>query len=219
MGASGETGSCSNTSMPAPPELACAKGGSHGVVVDDRATRGVHHDGVVFHELDVVGVQQMMGCRHERRVEADHVGGLQQLLEGRVGEVLRREAPRDSLVIPHHDVEPEPARFPGHRTARCCRSPPHRRCARAPGLRDGGDGSPRCRRAWSASDLVDAPQTRECKRDGVIAHHFRAVAGHVAHGASVGRGRRDIDVVHAGAGFADHLQLGKRRKHLGGEAP
>ena len=99
------------------PELACAKGGSHGVVVDDRATRGVHHDGVVFHELDVVGVQQMMGCRHERRVEADHVGGLQQLLEGRVGEVLRREAPRDSLVIPHHDVEPEPARFPGHRTA------------------------------------------------------------------------------------------------------
>ena len=37
-------------------------------------TRGVHHDGVVFHELDVVGVQQMMGCRHERRVEADHVG-------------------------------------------------------------------------------------------------------------------------------------------------
>ena len=68
-------------------------------------------------------------------------------------------------------------------------------------------------------DLIDASQARERKSDGVIAHHLGAVAGHITHGAAVGRGRRDIDVVHAGAGLADHLQLGERRKHLGGEAP
>ena len=165
------------------PELACAKGGSHGVVVDDRAARGVHHDGVVFHELDVVGVQQMMGCRHERRVEADHVGGLQQLLEGRVGEVLRREALRDSLVIPHHDVEPEPARLARHRTADIAvahdaeGAPVH--LAQGTATMEVPDAG-----AHVGIDLVDAPQTRERKRYGVIAHHFRAVAGHVAHGAS-----------------------------------
>ena len=68
-------------------------------------------------------------------------------------------------------------------------------------------------------DLIDASQARERKSDGVIAHHFRAVGGHIAHGAPVGRGRRHVDVVHAGAGLADHLQLGESLEHLGGEAP
>lgn len=112
-----------------------------------------------------------------------------------------------ALVIPHHDVEPESARLPGHRAsnvavAHDAEGAPVRLAQRTAAMEVPDAG------AHVGIDLIDASQARERKSDGVIAHHLGAVAGHITHGAAVGRGRRDIDVVHPGAGLADHLQRG-----------
>ena len=68
-------------------------------------------------------------------------------------------------------------------------------------------------------DLVDAPQARERKRNGVVAHHLGAVADHVAYGGAILGGGIHVDAVHARAGLRHHLQLRQGGEHLGRIAP
>lgn len=80
-----------------------------------------------------------------------------------------------ALVIPHHDVEPESARLPGHRAsnvavAHDAEGAPVRLAQRTAAMEVPDAG------AHVGIDLIDASQARERKSDGVIAHHLGAVA-------------------------------------------
>ena len=74
-------------------QASLVQAGQCGALVDDALARKVEQHAALFHQRDAFGIDEVLGRRQERHVQADEVGALDEVVDaGRLAH-LRRQAP------------------------------------------------------------------------------------------------------------------------------
>ncbi len=198
-------GSEGKTSSAAPPSLPLSRPARTGVELDQLAAGAVDDAGAVLHRGDRVGVDQADRLRRLRRVQGDHVGPAEQLLQrlrALYPELL--EALGGDELVEGDDVHLEALRALGDELADPAEADHAERLAVELGALElrplplaGGQRGVRLRHIAAE---------RQHQRQGVLGGGDGVRFGRVGDDhAALGRGR-DVYVVDPGAGAADHLQ-------------
>ena len=208
-------GSEGKTSSAAPAELAALEAGGDGVEVDQLAAGAVDEPGAVLHRRDRVGVDQVDRLRRLRHVQGDDVGAAEQLLErlGALDAELAEALGGDELVE-GDDLHLEGLGALGDELADAAEADHAERLAVELGALELGPlpGAADQR----AVRLGDVAAEGQHQRQRVLGGGDRVRFGRVGDDhAAAGRGR-DVDVVDAGAGAADHLEPLAALDQLGG---
>ncbi len=190
------------------------------LLVDQPAARTIDDAHALLHRRDRSGIDDVLGLVGQRRVQRDEVGALEQfrkidLLDSKIARALGRQ---ERIVGDHLHAQAVAA--VGHDRADIAAADDAERL--------GGDLDPHeavllpfagLRRSVGLRDLT---RQREHQRDGVLGGGDRIAERRVHHDHALGGRRRNVDVVDADAGAADHPQLlgflQKLRRHLGGGA-
>ena len=213
-------GSSTNTSKAAPatwPDLSASRSAASSTS-PPRAQLMMRTPFFIF--LSARGVDDVAGLVGERRVQRDEIGALEQLVEldlldAEIDRALRRQ---ERIVGDHLHLQAE--RAVGDDRADIAAA----------------DDAERLAEDLDAHELVllplagagrgvgfrDLPRQRQHQRDGVLGGGDRIAERRVHHDDAARGRRRNVDIVDADAGAADHLQvlglLQDLRRHLGGGA-
>ena len=189
-------------------------------LVDQAAARAIDDAHALFHFLQRRGIDDVLGLVGERGVQRDEIGALEQfleldLLDAEVQRALRRQ---ERIVGDHLHLQADGAIGDDRADVAAA------------------DHAERLAENLDAHELVlfplagagrgvglgNLPRQRQHQRDGVLGGGDRVAERRVHHDHAAGGRGRDVDVVDADAGAADHLQLFRLlenfRRHLGGRA-
>ena len=188
-----------------PGELAGTKRLGEGVLVDERAARRVDEPRAVTHPGDGVAVDQAVRLVGQRRMERDHVGHAEELVDGlRLldAEIPKALGPDERVVRGHRHAEPERTTrnlladptetddtqcLPGHLHPAPARTLPAAVLERRVRLRD-------------------VPREGEDQPDRLLGGGDDRRLGSIRDDDAAPRRRVDVDVVDAHTGPADHLE-------------
>ena len=204
-------GSAGKTSSAAPPTLPDSRPAIERVEVDQLAAGAVDDPDPVLHRRDRLGVDQVDRLRRLRQVQGDDVGAAEELLE-RLGplDAELAEALGGDELVEGDDLHVEALGALGDELADAAEADHAERLAVELGaLELGAVPAPVDQRAVGLGDVA---AEREGQRQRVLGGGDRVRLGRVGDDdPAAGRGR-DVDVVDAGAGAADHLQAARRAR-------
>ena len=202
-------------------ELAGLEAGEEVVELDQLAAGAVDEAGAVLHLADRRGVDQADRLRRLRHVQRDQVGPAEQ-----VGELVApldpefAEALGGDELVEGQDLHVEALGAGGDELADAAEADhPERLAVELGALELGPVPAPGDQRFVRLGDVAEQ---RQGQRHRVLGGGDRVRLGRVGDDDAAARRRRDIDVVDAGAGAADHLEVGREvdqlRRHLGRRA-
>ena len=201
--------------MPAPATLPLFSAGDQVGLDDQPAARAVDDAHAVLHPGDRRRIDDVAGLVGQRRVQRDEVGARQQLVEldlldAELGGALLRQ---ERVVGDDVHLEADAAR--GDDRADIAAADDAERLA---GDLDAHEAVllplAGMRRRVGLRDL---PRQREHHRDGMLGRGDRIAERRVHDDDAAARGGRDVDIVDADAGAADHLQPGRGVDQLLGD--
>ena len=208
-------GSEGKTSSAAPASLPTLEPRLDRVEVDELAAGAVDYPGAVLHRGDRVGVDQADRLRGLRRVQGDDVGAAEQVLEalGPLDPELAEALGRDELVE-GDDLHVEALGALGDELADAAEADHPEGLAVELGALELGPlpGAAGER----AVRLGDVAAEGEHQGQGVLGGGDRVRFGRVGDDHAAAGGSRDVDVVDAGSGPADHLEPLAALDQLGG---
>ena len=208
-------GSEGKTSSAAPASLPLSSPASDRVEVDQLAAGAVDDPGAVLHRGDRVGVDQADRLRRLRRVQGDDVGAAEQVLEvlGPLDAELAEALGGDELVE-GDDLHLEALGALGDELADAAEADHAEGLAVELGALELGPlpGAAGQR----AVRLRDVAAEGEHQGQRVLGGGDRVRFGRVGDDHAAAGGGRDVDVVDAGSGAADHLEPLAALDQLGG---
>ena len=184
--------------------------------VDNGSAGGVYDDGIGFHQGNRVRVEHVARVGRKRGVEAHHVGAAEELLVFHDVVAFGRAAPWHERARRAYHAEAEPRGLACGRASDFAHAHHAERAAVNLAQRAVAGVIPNAR-AHVRVGFVHAPQHAQGKGNGVVGNHFRAIAGHHAHGGFVFRCGRHVNRVVANARAAYDLQVWQRGEHFGRE--
>ena len=184
--------------------------------VDELAAGRIHEYRRGLHELEPLGVDEVMGLLGVRDMERNHVGLAEQLIEGKQLELqLGGAFGREIRIVPDH-LHAERPRQLGHVPADAPEPhDPDRLAAQLGALEPLAIPLAAAHRLGSPGDVAGQAEQQP---HGVLGGADGIGARRVHDRDAAARGRVHVDVVDARPGAGDHAQVGAAREQVGRHA-